>query len=462
MSVSKTRPETLVSRVADNFSSYVGKGVRIEPFLKSVSPSLDIENIGTLLEIYFVLSEDIGSDETPSVAEFVDKLRERIRRIKTEVQRSSAVQRGEVRGRIDWNETVKLRCRNPETPDTRFVCTEAHVQYQLPENLVLARLLDRIKEIVSGPLASVLEAPDGYEWLGVWASGNGQEGSESGLAEWLARFTADNVYLERVDASQTTVTGRTLQAVRQSRRPLYRNAASLLDIYRRVTSREVDQELARDLLSEFFIGPGDPEALFELYWVFRILSEYEDVEYELIHEGSDSIASWESDSHQYTLYHDSTGSQALSFEERIDDIELPYKSEYLRRQVEAREQWAQICKDLYGRSPHLALWRGRPDILIERVPVGGTEPVGIFIGEVKYSRSPAYIRSGLRQLLEYIQHLRVNGEYAVSVGGNSHVESVSGAVFVDGADSELTAPPYEGSGWTVDLHQFDSEMSRPI
>jgi hypothetical protein len=94
---------------------------------------LQIENIDRLKRIHFCLSDP--------VVEYVDELQERIRRIKTANQRERVATRGEVRGKIDWEETLKHRYSDSVGDRSHFTCETPYTEYNIGENLVLKKLL---------------------------------------------------------------------------------------------------------------------------------------------------------------------------------------------------------------------------------------------------------------------------------------------------------------------------------
>jgi len=88
------------------------------------------------------------------------------------------------------------------------------------------------------------------------------------------------------------------------------------------------------------------------------------------------------------------------------------------------------------------LYSGVPDILLIRTDSTG-ELTGLLIGEVKYTRDPAYIKTGIEELLEYLHFAQYNGSYIVhpnrkaDADGNDNIP-IEGVVFVDKAPDGTT------------------------
>ncbi|MDZ7687999.1 MAG: hypothetical protein U5J64_04605 [Halobacteriales archaeon] len=395
----KTKPETLVEEIVDDFNTYLSKGVRIEEIAGGADPNLNIDDLEKVLRVHFVLTEteDDEEDGQIGVIDFVRDLRDEVRRIKTTVTKDTEFFENEVRGRIDWQRTLKQRYSSA-LPGRGYACSRTRENYNIEENLVLKRLLAVVHETVFEDLKPALENPDEYEWFEPWVAPEDED--KQGISEVVKDVYLDNIYLQRVDADDTEITDRMVESVKNSRSSLYRNAAELLDRYRRLTARDIDADEAAEILRNTFIRPSEDERLFELYWVFRILGECEDARFKLIDEDYEGlVARWEEeeDGHEYRLFHDSVGSMIFSEDASLKDAP---DDGYFRRSVHVNDEFSRLRTALFERDERdNSLWGGRPDILVERRD-GDGELVELFIGEVKYTRDSGYAAQGLRELLE--------------------------------------------------------------
>jgi len=445
--MAKTTEEALLGEIADDFQTYLRKGVRFDRVIGSAHADLDIDDIETLLRIHFVLTDAEDDSSEVGVLDFMRQLEDRIRQMKTTTAPESFQYRGEIRGQIDWQGTVKTRARAGRLDEPLFVCTQPEEHYNIDENLVLKRLLTIIHEIVTDDLAYALDNPEGYDWLNEWVmphTGGSGRGVES-AAEMLDRIYEQNIYLQRINVADTDITDRTIESVKRSRSQFYQDAAVLLDRYRQLMNHELDSTEARDILNHTLIAPANTDTLFELYWVFRVLDSYEGVEYRVLTDGRDSpstIATWEQDGSRFVLSHDATG-EGLSFSESIgsEDIE---PDGYLYRMNEVLSRWQTISEDLLGRGGSDSLWGGRPDIVLERyreTVAGGTELEQVFLGEVKYTQNTDYVATGLRELLEYMAFVKrsATDEYVESADDLLESVDVKGLLFVDELARETPA-----------------------
>ncbi|MDB2239392.1 hypothetical protein [Halorubrum ezzemoulense] len=261
----------------------------------------------------------------------------------------------------------------------------------------------------------------------------------------LDRIYEQNIYLQRINVADTDVTDRTIESVKRSRSRFYQDAAILLDRYRQLMNHELDSSEARDVLNHTLIAPANTDTLFELYWVFRILDAYDDVEYRVLTDSRDSpstIATWEQNGSRFVLSHDATG-EGLSFNESIGDEEIEPDG-YLYRINEVLSRWQTISEDLLGRGGSDSLWGGRPDIVLEQYQETEDGEEGleqVFLGEVKYTQNSDYVATGLRELLEYMAFVKQTrtGDYVESADNLLESVDVKGLLFVDELSRETSS-----------------------
>lgn len=449
--MAKATVETLLEEIADDFHTYLRKGVRFDRVIGSAHTELNIDDIETLLRIHFVLTDAKDDGDDVGVVDFMQELEARIRRMKTTTSPQSAEHHGEIRGQINWSGTVKRRARTGRLNEPIFVCDRPEAHYDLDENLVLKRLLSVVHNIVTEDLAYARDNPNGYEWLEAWVESDSSPVSREreSTAEMLDRIYQQNIYLQRIEVDETEITKRTIESVKRSRSKLYREAAILLDRYRQLMNHELDSAEARNILNHTLIAPEKAEVLFELYWVFRVLDAYEGVEYRVLTDSRDdgsTIATWKHDDSRFVLSHNATGG-GLTFEESTDAADVGPDG-YLYRMNEVLSRWQSLSSDMLNRSVSDALWAGRPDIVLERYkehPEDGWEVDQVFVGEVKYTQNIDYVATGLRELLEYMAFVKYEStkEYVERSEDVLDSVNVEGVLFVDELDQETASLPHE-------------------
>lgn len=448
---SPTDTTEIVEAIRGDFHTYLRKGVRIEGVVGDAHAGLDIADIESLLRIHFVLTER-GDNREVGVIDFVDRLSDRIRRLKTETAGKREEFRGTIRGHVDWHESAKRRSRAGNPSEPRFVCVQQERHYNIEENLVLKRLLTIIRDILDNELQPALEEPAGFDWLEYWSPG-GYDLNDPPHKR-LTRLYENNVYLQRIDVDETEITPRMIESVKRSRSNLYRDAAQLLDLYRRLMRHQLSDEEVRDLLNHTMIQPNEVSTLFELYWIFRLLNSFDNVTYRVIRDDDTSvIASWEDEAFSYRLYHDATGDE-LSFSEDLSR-ETIEEDGFLFRTQAVLKKWQALSEQLLDRGGSDKLWGGRPDIILER-STKGDEPTldRVFIGEVKYTTDVDYAATGLRELLEYMAFVRRSStdEYVEAQQDVLSSRAVRGLLFVDQIDTQ------PGGGEDITILQFGDEI----
>lgn len=462
--MAKTSEAELLGAIADDFHTYLRRGVQVGQVVGAAHADLEIDDIETLLRIHFVLTDAEDDETSVGVLDFMRRLESRIRRMKTTTSPRSVEHRGEVRGQIDWQETVKTRARAGQLEEPVFVCRQPEEHYNIDENLVLKRLLTIIHKIVTEDLAEMRANPEGYDWLSAWTTPIGESGGRDGdsTAEVLERVYERNVYLQRIDVGATELTDRTIEDVKRSRSVFYQDAAVLLDRYRQLMNHELDSEEARDILNHTLIAPEKTDVLFELYWIFRVLAAYDAVQYRVLtdhRERPSTIATWEQGGSRFVLSHDATG-ERLIFSESIEPADVEPDG-YLYRMNAVLSRWQSLSKELLGRGGSDSLWGGRPDIVLERFeesPAGDWELAEVFVGEVKYTQNLDYVATGLRELLEYMAFVRrdLDGEYVEAPDDVLESSSVKGLLFVDDLGKETTSPEKIG------IKQYPEDIGRVL
>ncbi|MFD1588144.1 hypothetical protein ACFR9U_14260 [Halorientalis brevis] len=474
----RTPAEELVREIASSFSVYLGRGIQLDSILENVDPTLNIENIDELLDIHFLLSGEKLSPQAEQrpprlevdvpvtldygVMDFISLLRRRLRRLYTTTKRETQQFEGQLRGRINWQETIKARYREGNPDSLTFACELTEETVTTPENLVLWELLTTIHDAHSR--ASDIVDQDEATWFDLWLDDSMlQNHLEAGLSD---------VYLSSLKDADVTVSDRMIRAVSESRSPLYREAADLLNWYRRLKRHDIDDSEAKSLLGRQLFYP-DPKredydevpTLFELYWVFRLLEAYDNPRLRLITGPTDLVAAWRESETQYELYHNWTGGNMLTFKppvfDREDLAESKDEDRYLRRLDHLLNTQARSTEAVFGHQRPTSPDERRPDFVLLRRDVDTDEIERIAIGEVKYTRLQSTAADGLEELLEYMIYARKekNGsETRYFTTGPDHfaTPAVQGFLCIDQVPHSAVGDP------SVDILEFGDRVSRPF
>ena len=348
---------------------------------------LDIDDFDRLKQIHFVLSKP--------VLDFVRELPNRVRRIKKESRRAKTVTHGRVEGKIDWSETTKLRNSDNYGDNTVFACETPSYEYDIPENLVLKKVLGIIYDVVTKELESV-----DYSWR--------TQGWKEDRIRDIRDVFDKNVHVNRItDYGEIDLRPRDLDAARKSRNPLYYRSYELYEKYERLMSNNLEDDIER-LLRETLVEPKEVSTLFELFAVFKIikgLSEKNPLSLQVIEPGSDEIARMESGNRTVKVFHDEQGS--LDFFVSVDDIG-EVENEHFKRHKQVLENHKSLYKEFTGGETSQSLSQGFPDIIIEVYENGTDEELDkVLLGEVKYTDKLPTFSKGLKQLIEYMKYARL-------------------------------------------------------
>lgn len=408
--------EELIERIAPELPQFLRNG-NIRAFLGS-DPTLSVTDIQRLLRIHFVLTR--SSELEVGIVDFVELLHQEMRSIKACIEPQGVLRKEEITGRIDWGMTQKARSRFDERRNDLFVCDENEKDYDLAENIVLKHLLRIILEIVEEEI--IFAQDKRYPWAEVWFQ-------KDDLLSVLRDVFHKNIYLQRINDEDVPISDRMLSKASRSRKSLYKNAALLLIRYRALMSFQFNQEEAKCLLKNTFIEPESEDLLFELYWTIEIAKLFPARRYNIIRPGSDVFAEWVSEGQTITLYHDSCG--GFEFGGIMSGLEglLIEQDNFLGRDLKSIEKYCEMTNKR-GIS-----WNGRPDIIvIKKGPLGDMK--GVIICEVKYTSNVEYALHGLRELLDYLAHMKGQGKYFIE-----HDDLFEGLKNIHGVLFVADAPP---------------------
>lgn len=371
----------------------------------------------TLLDLHFVLKDDVVA--------FVRNLDARLRSVRTETERVSRTRRGTVDGRIDWAATTKRRYSGNPSDRSLFVCENRSEDYDIPENVVLKRLLS----VVYATLETAEEYLNGdYEWVRETWKGDSQ------LIENLRRVMERNVHVRRIRDPETyEPTERMLTAAESSRQEVYREAAALLRTRNRIFDGDGDE--IRSLLDETAVTPDDENTLFELFVLFRFVAALErledgQVQFETISSGRQEVARLNGD-REIVLYHDnSAADRDLSF------LAEPEADAEVASRTERVQQVALDVANDYFQDRQFRNHTGRPDVIVLEIRDETADEREYLVAEVKNSTRTDTVRRGIKETLEYLAFLRVNEEFVFE--GDYFGTGWNGVLVVQDLDEQTT------------------------
>lgn len=388
------KEEELLEEISGYLHGYLKTGtVRINSFLSKIN--LNISNLEQLLKIRFLLKEE--------TIQFVKELPYLLKNIKTTTTVKNDLHYGEVRGQIDWDQTIKERLAKNYLDRTIFSTNESVRSYNTPENLVLKQLLLVLYSLIYK--SDYIKGFEEAKWFQDW----------QGLKVNVLNALRKNIYLQRVENQQ--VSDRMVTKIVNHRNRLYRTAAKLLLTYRSLANGQFSVEDVEVLLRETFIAPDNIDVLFELYWVVKVIKQNtENSKLHLLDGSQNMVASWENNGFLYNIYHNSTGSGAVQF--NISSSEIAESSHpYLIQKYHSFTLSRKLSRSIFGQNKEGFLWKGRPDFLVEVYEKSSENLVAVIIGEVKNTPRVDYAITGMEELLEYIYFVKENGaDYALNSG----------------------------------------------
>lgn len=439
--MSKTPRSDLVSQVQAELITYLKSGQYINQ--RELTGALDftglsIRDFDRLKRIHFVLSDD--------VRRYVEKLPNRLNRVYTAQAVESQRTKGEIRGSVDWGQTLRQRYATVPTDRTMFVNRIPQTEYQLPENRLLKTFLATLYRTLGDDVAAIDHSWRRDRW------------SDDEIAAFR-RLYDRNVHLNRIDSgADTPLDGRERSAARRSRQPLYYEAYELYERYRSLLAGEFDDPDVAAILKNTIVVP-ETDTLYELYCLFVIVGQlWKQYDVELLPTDVDTaaIARLASDGRTAHVYHDRTGNLqfredgevlggntelsggptsiartfAKSNSDSVDTRGTESGTGFEHRLRRAREGHRRFFK----RDRPRPLYSGRPDLLFEIYSGDESESSNetlehVIIAEVKHTANETTFSNGVAELFEYVTFARcMEGQYLLE---SSSID-IEGMILTDG------------------------------
>lgn len=380
-----TRQEILQETRSELLANLGSGQINAEVISKAIEyEGLEFEDWDRVKRVHFCLGSEFNK--------FIDKLPNRIRRMKTETERQELVSR-EVRGTINWSSTIRGWSDTGYSDTSEYTSETPHSAYNIPENLVLKRLLWILANTLDEDLR-VIESDWRYK---VWPDDR---------IEWFTRFYRKNIHLNRIKkGSRIRLSERDLTAARRSRQPLYKETHEFLRQYQRLDHGYIDEDVGNTL-----IEPLEDFRLFEFFCTFQILRLINnivgDVKLHTIETGQDVFARYSKGSYRIDIYHDEIGD--LHFEEKIDDRNAP-EDELYRRYHDSILEYIDRLSEIADVSHEPTLYRGRPDLVVEIYDMESPSErlCASLLGEFKHSNDRSQFRLGLEELVRYLKFAKI-------------------------------------------------------
>jgi len=231
--------------------------------------------------------------------------------------------------------------------------------------------------------------------------------------------------MKRINLKGVSITKRMISNTKKDRNAIYREAAEILETYRKILHpNEWDEKTELKMIEIFektLIQPENENVLYELYAVIKLIKKYSvNPTYYIMDGKTNLVASWSNNEDTFEIYHDSTGPKEISF--KVYQIEISEsKNDYLIKRNQILDTYNHILMS-NNKTEKNTVCDGRPDIIL--VTRNQRDQIThIQLGEVKYSNDDTYILKGLYELIEYLHLIKINNHY------ENHSIFISGVLF---------------------------------
>ena len=361
--VNESNKEIVFSKIEDLLYIYLYEG--------NVSPTnISIENLfgltsselKTLKTVHFLFSDE--------VKRLIDSLPNLMRNLAHSTKKESATVRGNIRGKIEWDKTLKVRYDRGFNDKSLFVCAPPSKYYDLEENQLLKFILKKLIQLTKNNL--IIVKKDSEIDLDKLDIDNWQHIIRHRVNE--SRKTLNKVYFNEIQDIKPK--NKHVRKCFKNRNRLYNHVAEVYSLYEKLFILN-DKCVIADFISKHLIKTADVHKLYELYIFFSLVRGLdENKQLKLIYSGNSNSIHCSKEDYNVILHYQKTPSIFSRYSmykkivDNLDGIEVNVRS---------------------------------PDIIIE-FKQGNVSFYRII--EVKNSSEEGYIRKSIYKVMGYYQDFK--------------------------------------------------------
>ena len=360
--------DLLLEEIKEFLHLYFFKGSISNNPNKQIEDLFDLskDDLDKLKAIHFLLS-----DEVKNLVEIMPTL---MRNLSHSTRKETEEFRGQIKGRIDWNKTIKERMSQGFDDKSLFICQPPSKYYDLEENQLLKFLLNKIISLKNNFVDFIaltefdVEKIDSSDW----------QKKVSNIYQ-IAKKTLKKVYFNDI-TSIKVVKSKHLRKTYKNRNQLYHRVAKAYILYEDLFVLE-DKFVLRDLVENRLIKAADSDKLYEIYVFFNLIKALpESKDLSLLYSGNDYSVKSQIGDVGITVYYQKTPQN------------LRKESEYL----EILDNY-EINKSVKS-----------PDVIIE---FEKNDDVYYRLVEVKNSSQTEYVRESLYKVMGYYKDFERSNKY---------------------------------------------------
>ena len=301
--------DIIIEEVKEFIHLYLFKGDINSSLEIKIENLFDIsdDDLITLKAVHFFLSEE--------VRDLIEVLPYLLRNLSHSTHKEIEEYQGIIRGRIDWNATLKTRYAKGFDDKSLFVCSPATKFYNLEENQLLKFLLKKILSLRDNYLGFVNLNTDNFDfellsqekdWYNIVAN-------NYKMTKWALK----KVYFDDIDDLKQ-VKAKHLRKALKNRNLIYHRVAKAYILFEDLFIND-DEDVLIDLVERRLIRAANPDKLYEIYVFFNLIKTLPDVNLRLLHGGNDySMCSILEDGTKVTIHYQYTPKALKKVSEYIE------------------------------------------------------------------------------------------------------------------------------------------------
>lgn len=292
--------ELILEDIQDFIFNYLFKGeVSSLGFKFKTLFDLEDKDLETLKAVHFLLNDKVRT--------FIYNLPILLRNLSHSTKKENKEFKGIIRGRIDWNDTIKTRYSKGFYDPSLFICTPPSKFYDLEENQLLKYMLKKILELIDKHLKFLyINRAESFKGFNLDTVANENDWYRIIQNNYsMVNKTLKKIYFDRI-SDVRYIKPKMVRKAKKNRNHLYHLLADIYKLYNDLIENE-DEDILKELLNQKIIKAADPHKLYEIYIFYKLVDALpEKPKLGLMHKNNKYAAVLEKEDWKITIHYQHT------------------------------------------------------------------------------------------------------------------------------------------------------------
>ena len=248
---------------------------------------LEGNDLETLKAVHFLLNDKLRT--------FLYNLPILLRNLSHSTQKENKEFKGIIRGRIDWNDTIKTRYAKGFYDPSLFICSPPSKYYDLEENQLLKYMLKKILKLINQLSFLTINKNESFKGFDLETIADEKDWYKIIQNNYtLVKKTLKKVYFDKI-SDVRYIKPKMIRKANKNRNHLYHLLADIYKLYNDLFENK-DEAILKELLNEKVIKAADHHKLYEIYIFYKLVDALpEKPKLGLMHKSNEYAAELEKD-----------------------------------------------------------------------------------------------------------------------------------------------------------------------